>query len=82
MDEWKGENYIPVGINAGGITSHRCINLLILTDLFYLYIRNLFLAMAHTLREYSILRDAITEDDDDDEAPYNLGFNGTKIILN
>ena len=48
-----------------------------------MYIRNLFLAMAHTLREYSILRDAITEDDDDDdEAPYNLDFNGTKIVLN
>ena len=46
-------------------------NLLILTDHFYLYIRNLFLAVAHEqtphiARILSLLRDAITEDDDDD----------------
>ena len=47
-------------------------NLLILTDHFYLCIRNQFLAVAHEqtphiARILSLLRDAITEDDDDDD---------------
>ena len=45
------------------------ISQLIYTDLFYLYLRNLFVAVAneqlHKLREYSILRDAITKDVDE-----------------
>ena len=58
----------PAGIHFKPATD--VFNLLILTDQFYLYIRNLFLAVAHEqtphiARILSLLRDAITEDDDD-----------------
>ena len=61
-------------------------NLLILTDQFYLYIRNLFLAVAHEqtphiARILSLLRDAIPEDDDDEMKSMGLPTRARIVIF-